>query len=108
MQISQPPPWPAKAGQYVRVRGARWRVSDVRPYENCQLVTLTGIAPPETGVERQILAPFDTIEPIERPRRLRRVRPAVWRRAARTLIANDTPPGCLRTVSRAAATIRSM
>ena len=28
--------------QYVRVRGARWRVVDVRAYDHCQLVTLTG------------------------------------------------------------------
>ena len=29
--------------QYVRVRGARWRVLDVRAYEDCELVTLTGV-----------------------------------------------------------------
>src|SRR5262245_6558885 len=105
MQISQVPPGPdegpAKAGHYVRVRGTQWRVSDVRPYENCQLVTLTGITPPDIGVERQVLTPFDTLESIEPPRQLRRARPAVWRRAARALIASDTPPGCLRSVRRA-------
>jgi superfamily II DNA or RNA helicase len=79
----------------------RWRVSHVRSYENCQLVSLTGLAPPQAGVERQVLTPFDTIEPIERRRRLRRVRPTLWRRAARALIAGDAPPGCLRTVLHA-------
>src|SRR5262245_26506112 len=101
MQISQPAPGPAKAGHDVRVRGTRWRVSRVRSYDNCQLVTLTGIAPPDTGVERQVLTPFDTIEPIERPRSLRLVRATLWRRAARALIAGDTLPASLRTVHRA-------
>src|SRR5262245_31772079 len=103
MQIPQTTPGegPAKVGDYVRVRAARWRVSDVRSYESCQLVTLTGIAPPDTGVERRVLTPFDTIELIDRPRRLRRVRLPLWRRAARALIAADTPPGGLRTIREA-------
>jgi superfamily II DNA or RNA helicase len=87
--------------QLVTVRRRRWRIDDIRPFDDCQLVTLTGITPPDTGVQRQILAPFDTIEPIDRSRRLRRVRPALWRRAARALLAGDTPPGCLRTVLHA-------
>ena len=101
MQISPQSPGSAKAGDDVRVRGTRWRVSDVRPYDDCQLLTLTGLAPPDTGVERRILTPFDIVEPIERPRRLRTVRASLWRAAFRALAADDTPPGCLRSVRHA-------
>ena len=94
MQISQSRP-PA-AGDHVRVRGARWRIVDVRAYEHCALVTLTGVAPENTGVERRVLAPFDTIEPVEGAARPRMVRRRLWRRACRALLASDTPPGSLR------------
>ena len=48
--------------QSVRVRGARWRVLDVRSYDDCQLVTLAGLTPPYVGTTRRILTPFDTID----------------------------------------------
>src|SRR5262249_20735623 len=101
MQISQPSVVPAKSGSHVRVRGTRWRVVDIRLYDGCQLVTLTGVAPPVTGVERRVLAPFDRIEPVERPHKLRVVRASRWRRALRALVAGAAPPGGLRTVRRA-------
>ncbi|OFW13248.1 MAG: hypothetical protein A3F69_03410 [Acidobacteria bacterium RIFCSPLOWO2_12_FULL_66_10] len=85
--------------QHVRVRGERWRVADICAFEDCQLVTLSSLTPPDVGAERQILAPFDTIEPIDPidgPRRHRIVRGRRWRRACRSLIAADTPPGRLR------------
>ncbi len=78
------------------VRRARWRIVGVRAYEDCQVVTLCGMASPHLGVERRVLTPFETIEPLERPRRLRAVRGVRWRRAVRALIAADTPPGSLR------------
>src|SRR6185295_7506547 len=87
--------------QIVTVRRSRWRIDDIRTYEDCRLVTLTGIAPPDTGVRRQVLAPFDTIEPIDRPHRPRLVRAARWRRACRAIIAGDTPPGGLRAARHA-------
>ena len=81
--------------QYVRVRGARWRVLDVRAYEDCELVTLTGVSPPYIGVERRFLAPFDVIEPIDRRIRPRVVRAERWRNACRHLLADNRPPGGL-------------
>src|SRR5262249_54972578 len=60
-----------------------------------------GVAPPVTGVERRVLAPFDRIEPVERPHKLRVVRASRWRRALRALVAGAAPPGGLRTVRRA-------
>ncbi len=81
--------------QYVRVRGARWRVLDVRAYEDCELVTLTGVSPPYIGVERRFLAPFDVIEPVDRRIRPRVVRAERWRNACRHLLADNRPPGGL-------------
>ena len=81
--------------QYVRVRGARWRVLDVRAYEDCELVTLAGVSPPYIGVERRFLAPFDVIEPIDRRIRPRVVRAERWRNACRHLLADNRPPGGL-------------
>ena len=99
MQIPQPAT--AKAGCLVRVRGVRWRVVDVRPYDDCQLVTLTGIGPPDLGEVRRVLAPFDAIEPIEGRPRPRFIRAPLWRRACRALIASETPPGGLRSIRHA-------
>ena len=85
--------------QHVRVRGERWRVADMRTFDDCQLVTLSSLTPPDVGAERQFLAPFDTLEPIDPidgPRRPRLVRGRRWRRACRSLVAADTPPGRLR------------
>ena len=79
----------------VRVRRRRWRVTDIRAYERCQVVTLAGVEPANAGLERRFVAPFDVIEPVERRSRLTRVPRRLWRRACRALIATDTPPGAL-------------
>src|SRR5204863_7820329 len=68
------PPQELEAGRDVRVRGARWRMVEVRAYADCQVVTLRGLTPPLVGIERCFLAPFDTIEPIRRRTRARFVR----------------------------------
>jgi len=78
--------------QYVRVRGGRWRVLDVRAYEDCELVTLAGVAPPYLGLERRFLTPFDIVDPVDRRIRPRLVRPARWRHACRHFIAANRPP----------------
>jgi superfamily II DNA or RNA helicase len=91
MQISQS--LPAAAGHHVRVRGARWRIVAVRAYEDCTIVTLSGVAPQNAGVERRVLTPFDTIEPVDRAARPRLVRRKLWRRACRAWLASHTPPG---------------
>ena len=87
--------------QHVRVRGASWHIAEIRAYEDCQLVTLTARSPLLGPVERQVLAPFDDIEPVARHRRARFTRAGTWWRACRRLIAEDTPPGSLRSVHRA-------
>src|SRR5436190_24390667 len=88
MQMSQ--------SDVVRVRGARWRIADIRAYDRCQLLTLTGTGPTNQGLERRVLAPFDLVERIERSSRPARISRRRWRRACRALIAVDTPPGALR------------
>jgi len=90
--------------QHVRARGQRWRVADIRAFDGCEMVTLTALTPPDIGSERVVLTPFDTVEPIapvggQQPHRL--VRGRRWRRACRSLIAADTPPGRLRTARMA-------
>jgi len=87
--------------QYVRVRGARWRIVDIRAGDGCRIVTLAGAAPPNVGIERRVLTPFDDVEPIERRRTPRAIAGRRWRRACRALIAADTPPGRLRSVRSA-------
>jgi superfamily II DNA or RNA helicase len=86
-----------RPGDLVLVRRARWRIVGVRAYEDCRLVTLRGVAAPYRGVERRVLLPFDTIDPIARRPGPRRVRAGSWRRACRALIAADGPPGALQT-----------
>jgi len=87
--------------QLVAVRRRRWRIDDIRTYEDCQVVTLTAVAPPDAGIQRKVIAPFERIEPIERPRRPRVVKAALWRRACRAIVADHTPPGGLRAVRHA-------
>ncbi|HEY2153711.1 MAG TPA: SNF2-related protein, partial [Vicinamibacterales bacterium] len=88
-------------GGYVQVRGSRWRVANVRTYEDCAVVTLTGTTAPNAGLERRILTPFDVVEDIPRNRGSRVVGPRRWRRALRALVAGNTPPGGLRAAADA-------
>src|SRR5262249_23845988 len=81
--------------QFVRVRGARWRVLDVRAYEDCELVTVSGLCAPYIGVGRRFVTPFDVIEPVDRRSRPRVVRAERWRNACRHLLADNRPPGGL-------------
>jgi SNF2 family DNA or RNA helicase len=87
--------------QYVRVRGARWRIADIRTFDDCQLVTLAGLTPPYAGVERHVLTPFDTIDLLDRATRPRFVRQRVWRRACRRLLATNRPPDALQSAVHA-------
>ena len=93
MQISQ--------SDVVRVRRARWRIVDIRPYARCDLLTLVGAGPSNMGAVRRVLRPFDTVVRLERREQPTRVSIRRWRRACRALIAADTPPGGLRCASSA-------
>src|SRR4051794_34658416 len=91
-----------RAGDLVVVRGSRWRVADVRPYDGCVLLTLHGVVRPFNGRVRRVLLPFDRIEPVERPRRARFVGGRTWRRVCRAAIATAVAPGALSTAAAAA------
>jgi len=93
---------PLRAGDLVLVRGSRWRVADVRPYDGCAVVTLHGVVRPLNGRIRRVLSPFDRIEPVERPRRARFVGGRTWQRVCRSAIAAAVPAGGLSTASTAA------
>ncbi len=90
-----------RPGALVRVRRECWRVVDVRPLDDCQIVTLSGLSPPHLGVERRVLAPFEAFEPVACAGRSRVVRRARWRRALRALLAHDAPPAALRSARHA-------
>ena len=85
----------------VRVRRARWRVSGVRTFERCQLVTLAGAEPANAGTQRRVLTPFDAVDHINPRQDLSTVSRRVWRRLCRTLIADNVPPGGLRAARHA-------
>jgi SNF2 family DNA or RNA helicase len=105
MQISRSHRVDASAvrpGDLVLVRRARWRIVEVRAYDECRVITLSGVAPTNLDVERRVVVPFDRVEPIARRTRIRFVGARVWRRACRALIAADDPPGSLRAARTAA------
>src|SRR4051812_24581801 len=92
---------PVRAGDVVLVRRIRWRIVQVRAYDECRVITLSGLGPPYLGVHRRVIVPFDRLEPIARPAHPRVVGARIWRRACRALIAGDNPPGSLRTARAA-------
>jgi superfamily II DNA or RNA helicase len=76
-------------------------VLDVHPYEGCRVYTLAGASPVNAGSLRRLIAPFDSIErsaPVFRPTL---VHARTWRRACRTLLAEDLPAGALLSARRA-------
>jgi SNF2 family DNA or RNA helicase len=84
-----------RPGALVSVRRERWRVVDVRPLGDCQVVTLSGLSPAHMGVEKRVLAPFEVFDPLAGAGRPRVVRRARWRRAFRALLATAAPPASL-------------
>lgn len=85
----------------MRVRRARWSVVDVRSYDRCELVTLAGLGPGNSGVTLRVIQPFDLLEPIDQRARPKPIRPTLWRRACRALVAAQSPPGGLETARQA-------
>src|SRR5215471_1513592 len=88
------------AGELVRVRGERWRIVSTTPFDGCQLVTIAGATTGNYGVERQLLAPFDAIDPIPSSRAPRMAGTVRWRRALRDLLHRGLP-GELRATANA-------
>lgn len=88
------------SGDLVVVRRQRWRVVDVRLYEKCRLITMTGAGTANVGVTRCFLLPFDAIGQLQTPTAVRFVSLRRWRSACRALIAEQAPPGGLRVAAR--------
>ncbi|MGE3512479.1 MAG: helicase-related protein, partial [Vicinamibacterales bacterium] len=81
----------------MRIRRERWRVAAVELRDACPLVTLDGLGPPNVHEQRQLLVPFEVVEPLAHldaagvphlPWRAGRTR---WRRAVRSALVADGP-----------------
>jgi superfamily II DNA or RNA helicase len=90
-----------RVGDRVRVRRERWQISGIRQYGPCSVVTLIGRGTTNIGVTRQILTPFDSVEPLDRSVRTRVIGLRRWRRVCRALLATQGPADMLRTARRA-------
>ena len=90
-----------RSGMSVHARRHRWRVVDAREYDDCQLITLSGLGPANSGVETRLLVPFDSIEPIPASPRPRFVAAGRWRRACRELLSSQFSEGRLCAAGRA-------
>ena len=93
MQISQ--------SDLVCVRQTRWRVTSIRAYDECQVLTLRGIGATNAGVERCAIVPFDLVQPLERPERMAHISRRLWRRGCRALLGSTISPATLRSVATA-------
>src|SRR2546430_17666355 len=82
-------------GAIVRMRRARWRVVDIRPFDGGAIVTLAGPAPPRAGLVRRVLTPSDTMEPIEPTGRARILKPGPWPPPAHAAVRASPPPPSL-------------
>lgn len=91
----------AHVGDTVRVRRERWSVVDTRSYDRCEIVTLAGLGPANKGVTLRVIRPFDLLEPIALRAHPKPIRPVLWRRACRALVAAQSPPGGLDTARQA-------
>src|SRR4051812_12117716 len=92
---------PSLAGALVRVRRASWQVVELRLYDQCQLLTLSGAGPANAGMIKRVLAPFDSIDRVETKFKPTFVRPRTWRRACRALLVDHGQPGALQTAHHA-------
>src|SRR5262245_47943006 len=85
-----------RSGMSVRARRRRWRIVDVRAYDDCQLLTLAG-----DGNDTRLLVPFDSIEPVLPSPRPRFTGAARWRRACRALLTSHAGDHQLRAAVQA-------
>ena len=87
-----------RVGDRVRVRRQRWTVIATRRYDDCQLVTLSGV---DARTERRVLTPFDRIDPIQAAAPARFITIRRWRHLYRALLAEHGPHGRLRSAGHA-------
>jgi superfamily II DNA or RNA helicase len=87
-----------RIGAIVHARRRRWRVSDVREYAACALVTLDARHPAPRQTVLRVLVPFDDLQPARqeaiRPRRVNRTR---WGRDLVRLLADAGDADSLQT-----------
>jgi superfamily II DNA or RNA helicase len=88
-------------GEVVSVRRQRWRVVDVRSFDACRIVTLSGVEPSNRTVERRVIEPFDVLRRVAKPSRLAFLGRGRWQGACRALIAGQASAGGLWTAVRA-------
>jgi superfamily II DNA or RNA helicase len=87
--MSDADPGGHRQGDRVRVRREPWLITDLQHHERNQVLTLSGIGNANLHRRRRVLAAFETIEPIQRPVRLRRVGARRWRRSCRALLGRS-------------------
>jgi SNF2 family DNA or RNA helicase len=92
---------PVRVGDQVRVRRQKWNVADVRPYDDCQVVTVCGREVLNFGATRRFISPFDELDVGASRSRIRIVSLRKWRRAIRAQVARDGPADKLRTACAA-------
>ena len=90
-----------RVGDRVRVRRQRWLIVGRQQYDECQLLTLSGLGVQNAGVVRRFVSPFDLVESLEHPTRPRVVSLRRWRRLCRSALARHGPAGALRAAGRA-------
>ena len=98
-------PGELRQGDWVRVRKEAWLIADLQQHGQCQVITLSGIGVSNLHRRRRVLAPFETIEPMQRSTRLRRVGLRRWRRSCRALFGRIGAWAAVHTAERAAIEI---
>lgn len=95
-----------RPGEIVRIRGERWRIGRLLPFEGTAIVEAHGCDAGNRGVHARFLAPFELLERLSSATTPRVVRPRRWRRAARRVLADAAPTWrSLRSVTRANLTL---
>jgi superfamily II DNA or RNA helicase len=105
MKGSRSPAGELRQGDHVRVRREPWLIADLHQHEQCQVLTLSGIGVSNRHRRRRVLAPFETIEPMRRSTRMRRVSARRWRRSCGALLARIGAWAAVRSAERAAIDI---
>jgi superfamily II DNA or RNA helicase len=84
------------------VRQARWRVIDIRPGDDCQVVALAGCDASNIGTTRHVIAPFERIEISGDRRAVQIVTMNRWRSACHSLLCQREWPASILGAARAA------
>jgi hypothetical protein len=91
-----------RPGDLLRIRSERWRVTTLASFGGTAIVEVAGIDPENRGRRSRFVLPFEPVEMLPVSATPRVVRPARWRRAARSILADALPaPTSLRTAARA-------